>query len=280
MDNTIETSTYLHDAARSGNISDVKMLLETYPQEILFRYLSVFNEENETAFDVATREGHSEIAELLARSEAKCQKRMFDFSAKKVELCQPEMKNTGTMNPGVDLELAVNNILTNFKANTTGFANIKDKSFKENQIINITIDNMIKQFCNTSLSTIVPVLQHLSEVAAGHAQQRILAKLNGKQIPWVEHDMHEQYVTPAMTSVEAVMKGLQRDADILKKPFGLRIIVGKGNGSVDKVPKIKNAFLKHLDDNEIEWWYPEHHNTGLVAIVFRPNKSESTDLLS
>ena len=92
--------------------------------------------------------------------------------------------------------------------------------------------------------------------------------------------MHEQYVEPAMKSVQAVMKELQDNSDILKKPLGLRVVVGKGNGSPDHVPKIKNAFLKFLHDNQIECFYPDLHNTGLIAIVFQPQKVESVDLLS
>jgi hypothetical protein len=96
---------------------------------------------------------------------------------------------------------------------------------------------------------------------------------------------HVTRVEPAMDAVKAVMKELQNDADILGKSFGLRIIVGKGNGSVNNIPKIKNAFLSYLEDMKIEWSYPDLQNDGLkneglVAIVFHPRKLESADLLS
>ena len=89
---------------------------------------------------------------------------------------------------------------------------------------------LIKHFSNTSLNNLVPVFQHLTQVAATQAHQSVNDRLNGQKILWIEHDMHEQYVEPAMKSVQEVIKELQDNSDVLKKPLGLRIIVGKGNG--------------------------------------------------
>ena len=170
-------------------------------------------------------------------------------------------------------------ILKHFKANTA-FANPKDKSFKENQIINLTLDDVISQISNTSLSGLTPVFEHLSQVAANHAHQRIQAKYNDKQINWMQHETHEQFVQPAIDSVLVKMESQQKLANTTGIFFGLRVIVGRGNGSVNNVPKIKNAFLKHLEDNQIEWFFSDPKNDGFVSIVFKPNKAESVDLLN
>lgn len=43
----------------------------------------------------------------------------------------------------------------------------------------------------------------------------------------------------------------------------MQIITGRGNGSVDNIPKIKNAVIKYLDERGI-LWYHEGHNDGEI----------------
>ena len=284
-------NTALIVAAYFGRLEIVHELIKLRPDP------HVTNDEGDTAQTLAACEGHTQIVDLIkvykhernagtkatAILEAGKFKRVdATIEAEKLKHERDAVTEEANKLKREDavLKSNINLVLDRFKANTTGFANPKDKSFKDNQIINVTLDDVVRQFENTSLSALNPVFQHLSAVAAGHAQQRVLAELNGREISWKKHDMHRQYVQPAVDSAVEEMALAQKRADRLGEPYGLHIIVGRGNGSVDNIPKIKNAFLKYLHDNSIQWSYSDPKNDGFVSIIFKPNKPECADLLS
>ena len=137
------------------------MLLETYPADIRQKYIEMLNEKQKTALDIASKKGYTEIVALI-----KC-------------FANPENKSEAATNKAntvkrdvnfadSNLKSNVDVILKNFKANTTNFTNAKDKSFKENQIINITLDDVIKQFSNTSLNALIPVFHSTSHFTIIH----------------------------------------------------------------------------------------------------------------
>ena len=90
--------------------------------------------------DIASRKDYSHIVALL-KSFANPKAKSDTGDAATNEAKTIELETTVADSK---LKSNINLIFQNFEANTTTFANAKDKSFKENQIINITLDDMIK----------------------------------------------------------------------------------------------------------------------------------------